>query len=163
MINSQGLVLLREPAQHSKGDVWTFAKGRPFPGESPEETALREVLEETGYEAKVTAKISGCFDGKRTSNEYFLMVPVAGTQQFDDETWSIRWASAREARELIQLNHKPNRRRRDLRVLKLAFSMYRTLERARPSDLPLLLPPLLPSVSPSSRSARWRKAQLTFA
>src|SRR5262249_38416375 len=91
VINSKGLVLLREPAGHYKGDVWTFAKGRPFAGESPEETALREVREETGYEAEIAAKIPGCFDGKRTSNEYFLMLPILDTHQFDEETQSIRW------------------------------------------------------------------------
>jgi len=57
VINSSGQVLLREPAGHYKGDVWTFAKGRPDPGESPEQTALREVLEETGYRAEIAAKI----------------------------------------------------------------------------------------------------------
>ena len=128
VINSSGLVLLREPADHYKGDVWTFAKGRPVPGESPEETALREVLEETGYQAEIAARIPGSFDGKRTSNEYFLMLPIEDTRQFDNETQSIRWTSADAARRLIQLNRKPNRRRRDLRVLKLAFALFRSLE-----------------------------------
>jgi 8-oxo-dGTP diphosphatase len=128
VINSKGLVLLREPADHYKGDVWTFAKGRPFPGESPKETALREVLEETGYQAQIATKIPGCFDGKRTSNEYFLMFPIESAQHFDEETQSIRWASPAEARQLIQLNRRPNRRRRDLRVLKLALALFRSLE-----------------------------------
>ena len=128
VINSSGQVLLREPAGHYKGDVWTFAKGRPDPGESPEQTALREVLEETGYRAEIAAKIPGSFDGKRTSNEYFLMHPVENIQEFDVETQAIRWASGEEARQLIRLNRKSNRRRRDLRVLKLALALFRSLE-----------------------------------
>jgi 8-oxo-dGTP diphosphatase len=128
LINSRGQVLLREPAGHDKGDVWTFAKGRPAPGESPEETALREVLEETGYQAEIAAKIPGRFDGKRTSNEYFLMRPVAKTRQFDQETRAIRWVNLAEARRLIKLNRKVRRRRRDLRVLKLAFMLFRPLD-----------------------------------
>ena len=128
VINSRGEVLLREPAGHCKGDIWTFAKGRPHPAESPPQTALREVLEETGYRAGIAAKIPGCFDGKRTSNEYFLMLPVENTRLFDTETQSIRWATGKEARQLIQLNRKPNRRRRDLRVLKLALAMFEALE-----------------------------------
>jgi 8-oxo-dGTP pyrophosphatase MutT (NUDIX family) len=127
VINSSGQVLLRQPAGHYKGDVWTFAKGRPFPGESPEQTALREVLEETGYEAEIVAKIPGCFNGKRTSNEYFLMSPARYTAQFDAETQAVRWASAEQARLLILLNRKPGRRRRDLRVLKLAFALFRSM------------------------------------
>ena len=129
VLDSKGLVLLREPAGHYKGDVWTFAKGRPFPDESPEQTALREVLEETGYQAEIAAKIPGHFDGKRTSNEYFLMFAVEDAHQFDEETQAIRWASPAEARQLIQLNRKPNRRRRDLRVLKIALALFRSLNR----------------------------------
>lgn len=130
VVNPSSQVLLREPAGHYKGDVWTFAKGKPDFGETPEETAMREVLEETGYRAEIVMKIPGSFDGARTSNEYFLMLPIEDTKQFDAETQSIRWATGEEARELIQLNQKPNRRRRDLRVLKLALALFRSLQPA---------------------------------
>jgi 8-oxo-dGTP pyrophosphatase MutT (NUDIX family) len=130
VINSRGQVLLREPAGHYKGDVWTFAKGRPDPGESPEQTALREVLEETGYRTEIIGKIPGSFDGKRTSNEYFLLLPVEDTKQFDAETESIRWATGEEARRLIKLNRKSKRRRRDLRVLKMALALFHSSEAA---------------------------------
>jgi len=158
IINSKGKVLLREPADHYKGDVWTFAKGRPFPGESSQETARREVLEETGFQAEIVAKIPGCFDGKRTRNEYFLMVPIEDTNQFDEETQSIRWASAEEARQLIQLNRKPNRRRRDLRVLKLAFALSQSLQHPIRKNLAITLPPLVPAGYPPSRAARSLKS-----
>ena len=130
VINSRGLVLLREPAGHAKGDVWTFAKGRPEPDESPEQTAVREVLEETGYKTEIAAKIPGSFDGKRTRSEYFLMLPVEDTKQFDAETQAIQWAAREEARQLIRLNRKSKRRRRDQRVLKLALALFRSLEPA---------------------------------
>jgi 8-oxo-dGTP diphosphatase len=128
VVNPSGLVLLREPAGHYKGDVWTFPKGKPEAGESPDQTAVREVLEETGYQAEVVAKIPGTFDGSRTSNEYFLMTPVEDTKQFDGETQAIRWASREEARGLIRLNQKVRRRRRDLRVLKLALALFHILQ-----------------------------------
>lgn len=35
--------------------VWTFPKGHLEPGETAEQAAVREVLEETGYECKITA------------------------------------------------------------------------------------------------------------
>jgi 8-oxo-dGTP pyrophosphatase MutT (NUDIX family) len=124
VINSSGEVLLREPADHYKGHVWTFAKGKPQPGETPEETALREVLEETGVRARIIEKIPGVFSGATTSNEYFLMAPLENTGTFDTETFSIKWVSKQEAKDLISLTHRPNRRRRDLRVLKLAYRMY---------------------------------------
>ena len=124
VINSKGEVLLREPAGHYKGDFWTFAKGRPEPGESPEHTAVREVQEETGYRVEIVARIPGSFESSRTVSEYFLMVPVEDTKNFDAETQAIRWAPAEEARQLILLNEKPKRRRRDLRVLKLALALF---------------------------------------
>ena len=126
VINADSQVLLREPTGHYKGDFWTFPKGKPEFHELAEETALREVLEETGYWAEILAKVPGSFDGSRTSNEYFLMAPVEDTGLFDAETHAIRWATGTEARQLIQLNLKPKRRRRDLRVLKLALALYRS-------------------------------------
>ena len=128
MIDPAGRVLLREPADHYKGHVWTFAKGKPDAGESPEQTALREVLEETGVRAQVILKISGVFDGSTTSNEYFLMTPVEDTGRFDAETVRIAWVTKEEARELILLTSKPKRRRRDLRVLKMAFGLFEALQ-----------------------------------
>jgi 8-oxo-dGTP pyrophosphatase MutT (NUDIX family) len=120
-------VLLREPTGHHKGDRWTFAKGKPDPGELPEQTAMREVLEETGYRAEILGRIPGSYAGSRTRNEYFLMVPVEDTRRFSAETQAIRWVTGVEARQLIGLNHKPKRRRRDLRVLKLALALFQAV------------------------------------
>ena len=136
VINPSGEVLLREPAGHHKGDRWTFAKGKPEPGESPEQTAVREVLEETGCHAQVVMKIPGSFAGSRTCNEYFLMAPIEDTGHFGAETQAVRWATVKEARQLIRLNQKPKRRRRDLRVLKLALALFRSLGRAPPPPAP---------------------------
>src|SRR5208283_4796457 len=77
---------------------------------------------------EIVAKIPGSFDGSRTSNEYFLMVPVEDTEHFDAETQAVRWITGEEARQLIKLNQKPKRRRRDLRVLKLALALFRSLK-----------------------------------
>jgi 8-oxo-dGTP pyrophosphatase MutT (NUDIX family) len=94
IINGAGQVLLREPANHYDDYVWTFAKGKPDPGETPEETALREVKEEIGVVAKIVTKIPGSFDASTTSNEYFLMVPVEDTGGFHWETKAGRWANS---------------------------------------------------------------------
>src|SRR5437879_10429948 len=48
IFDDKGRVLLREPTGHYDRYVWTFSKGRPEPGESPEDTAIRETREETG-------------------------------------------------------------------------------------------------------------------
>ena len=127
VINATGQVLLREPTDHYHGYAWTFAKGKPVAGESPDETALREVFEETGVRARILLKLPGSFDGSRTSNEYFLMSPVEETGEFDAETATIRWATRDEAAQLILQTVKPKRRRRDLRVLKMAYALLESL------------------------------------
>src|SRR5262249_36925049 len=133
VINPAGQVLLREPAQGYHGYAWTFAKGKPLVGESPGETALREVFEETGVPAKIPLKLPGSFDGSHTSNEYFLMSLIEETGKFDSETAAVRWATREQAAELILGTVKPRRRRRDLRVLKMAYSLFASLGKTSPS------------------------------
>ena len=76
LIDPQGQVLLREPANHYDGYVWTFAKGRQDAEETPEQTALREVREETGYQARIVGVLPGVFKGGTTANAYFIMQPL---------------------------------------------------------------------------------------
>ena len=133
IINDQGLVLLREPKNHFDGYVWTFGKGKPNPGESAEETALREVKEETGVIAKIMAKLPGSFVGGTTDNEYFLMAPVEDTGKFHWETNSVRWATQSEAEQLIGLTKNAIGRARDLAVLKAAFVVFGGLKHSSSS------------------------------
>jgi len=127
VINAFGQVLLREPSGHLEGVSWTFPKGKQKFGETPEQTALREVYEETGVRGEILAKIPGSFDGPRTSSEYFLMRALEETQKFDEETKSIAWTTWGEAGERLLLTLRTKRRRRDLRVLKLAQTLYEEL------------------------------------
>ncbi|SPE52222.1 NUDIX hydrolase [Verrucomicrobia bacterium] len=127
VIDLNGQVLLREPVDNHHGVAWTFAKGKAKPGETPKETALREVLEETGVRAKILAQLPGWFGGSRTSNEYFLMVPMEDTGSFDEETLAIRWVDENQAAELISQTKKAKRRARDLEVLEAAFAVFRAL------------------------------------
>ena len=124
VIDDFGRVLLREPAWHYDDQVWTFAKGGPKRGESPEQTAVREVLEETGIAAVIVEKLPGTYDGSTTSNEFFLMRPVGDLGQFDAETWTVKWTTQEEAAALLSLTLKPDRRERDLQVLASAFALF---------------------------------------
>ena len=117
VVTKDGMVLLREPANHYDDYVWTFPKGRNDAGETPEETALREVLEETGVHARIMAPIPGDFLGGTTINRYFLMEVVEETNKFDWETNAIRWATVEEAHELIQQTTNPTGVERDLAIL----------------------------------------------
>jgi len=55
LLNSGGQVILREPANHYDGYVWTFAKTRPQGDETPEHTARRGVRGEIGTMQKSLA------------------------------------------------------------------------------------------------------------
>ena len=123
VIVKDNLILLREPANHFGGYVWTFPKGRCHTGETPEQTALREVLEETGVIARIISAIPGVYTGDVTVNHYFLMEPIKETGIFDWETNAIRWASCEEAFQLINKTYNLNGLKRDLAILSVVVQM----------------------------------------
>ena len=51
---------MRSPNNHWGGYIWTFAKGSHEESDiTTEDTALREVMEETGYECLIISRIPG--------------------------------------------------------------------------------------------------------
>jgi len=91
------------------GWTWTLPKGTPKPGESREETALREVAEETGLEVRITAPFDSIEyrfvqGGQRIHKtvHYFLMAPVGGDLAgHDHEFEQVRWITFAEARSML--------------------------------------------------------------
>ncbi|HET7182885.1 MAG TPA: NUDIX hydrolase [Candidatus Limnocylindrales bacterium] len=89
--------------------TWTLPKGTPDPGETIEETALREVGEETGLEVRIVAplpSIEYAFvqDGTRIHKtvHYFLMQPTGGDlARHDHEFERVRWIAFEEAGALL--------------------------------------------------------------
>jgi 8-oxo-dGTP diphosphatase len=116
LVDENGHVLLRRPKGDFHGYVWTFPKGRPDPGESPEEAALREVKEETGYSAGIIRKLPGSFRGTSVA-EFFLMSPKGEPAAFDKETSAIQWVSLKEAAKLIDLTTNKIVKARDRSIL----------------------------------------------
>ncbi len=123
VMDDHGRVLVREPRNHYGGYVWTFPKGHPDPGETPEDAARREVFEETGITATIVRAISGVFPGQGTRTTYYLMVPEGRTAEWGPETEAIRWATREEAEELLAQTLHPEGRERDRRVLQAAFAL----------------------------------------
>jgi 8-oxo-dGTP pyrophosphatase MutT (NUDIX family) len=114
---------LRRPRGHFDGYFWTFPKGRANFGEIPEEAALREVKEETGYSAEIVGKLPGSFEGGTSTTEFFLMAPLGRPDRFDTkETAEVRWVKLAEAAKLIAMTTNPAGRARDLTVLKALSS-----------------------------------------
>ena len=80
-------------------DTWTLPKGTPDPGETTEQTALREVTEETGLLVRIVEpfeSITYTFiqRGARIHKtvHYFLMVPTGGDlARHDHEFEEVRW------------------------------------------------------------------------
>jgi 8-oxo-dGTP diphosphatase len=113
-------VLLREPANHHGGYVWTFPKGRPKRGEAAEEAAIREAREESGVPVEIVARIPGEFEGDTTVNFYFLMSPCGLAGEPDAETARVIWVTPEEAKAYIAETRSVRGRERDLAVLAAA-------------------------------------------
>ena len=125
--NGKNLILV---AQHSQHHGWVFPKGLigdHKDGESKEDTALREVEEETGIKAKILKPLTPVTywyiwenDKRKKTVYYFLMEFLKDTKKRDLEMENVEWLPTdaveerltyktdktvwQEARSLIQLN-----------------------------------------------------------
>ena len=89
--------------------TWVFPKGTPDVGESVEETALREVREETGLEVEIVRPIGQieywfAVPGERVHKvvQFFLMRALGGdVSRHDHEYDEVRWVPVSEARRLL--------------------------------------------------------------
>ena len=91
------------------GRTWTLPKGTPQHDETREETALREVGEETGLEVRITGRLdqieySFVQSGTRIHKTvyYFLMEPVGGDlDRHDHEFEQVRWIDFADAASVL--------------------------------------------------------------
>jgi 8-oxo-dGTP pyrophosphatase MutT (NUDIX family) len=91
------------------GWTWTLPKGTPKPGETREETALREVAEETGLRVRITGPLDAIEywfvqSGQRIHKtvHYFLMEPTGGDlANHDHEFEHVRWITFGEAPSVL--------------------------------------------------------------
>src|SRR5207253_3009745 len=70
-------------------DDWTLPKGKPKPGESPLETALREVREETGYTVTVLGFVGAiAYETSKSVKRvrFWSMTPKTEARQAIDKT-----------------------------------------------------------------------------
>ena len=89
--------------------TWTLPKGTPNAGESLEETALREVCEETGLTVRIMCPLDAInytFVQRGTrihkTVHYFMMEPTGGSMESHDREFEeVRWISFVEAASLL--------------------------------------------------------------
>jgi len=96
-------------------DDWSLPKGKVEPGESFEECALREVLEETGYACEL-GPFAGCTEyndrrGRPKVVAYWFMGPATGVR-FEEpaladlaEVDEVRWMELAVARRALTYRH----------------------------------------------------------
>lgn len=90
-------------------DDWSLPKGKADKGETPEQTAIREVLEETGYECRIVAPLGTTrYRVGRGIKEvkWFAMRPLPSSPGFqkNSEVDRIRWLSRKKAADLVSYN-----------------------------------------------------------
>jgi 8-oxo-dGTP pyrophosphatase MutT (NUDIX family) len=102
----QGIeLLLGKRRRERSSPTWSLPKGTPDEGETREETALREVTEETGLDVRILADVGDIHyrfvrEGRRIDKtvHYFLMEAIGGDlADHDHEFEEVRWMSLAEA------------------------------------------------------------------
>lgn len=105
----------RSQANSTPHMLWALPKGTPSRSETPEQTALREVREETGLEARILAPIDAIeywfvLRGVRYHKRvhYYLMECTGGDTALHDNEYDVAaWFDAEQA---ITLMSYPNER-----------------------------------------------------
>ena len=96
-------------AQHSKHHGWVFPKGLIDKGEKKEETATREVEEETGIKGKILQPLSPIkfwyvMSGEKIKKTvyYFLMEEAGGDiEKHDHEMEKVEWIAPEEVADRL--------------------------------------------------------------
>jgi 8-oxo-dGTP pyrophosphatase MutT (NUDIX family) len=107
--------------------LWALPKGTPQPGETIEQTARREVREETGLDTAIERGLGSieywfarAEHGLRFHKtvHHFLMAPIGGDlSQHDDEYDVVRWFAAADAEHALTYANEAEMVRRAMRLL----------------------------------------------
>ncbi|MBU3674445.1 MAG: NUDIX hydrolase [Solirubrobacteraceae bacterium] len=112
-IEAAGGVVIRDGkvavVHRDRYDDWSLPKGKLDKGESFEQAALREVLEETGLQVELGEELEPVSyvdqKGRPKVVRYWLMEVVGGEFQANDEVDELRWLAPAEAVGLLSYPH----------------------------------------------------------
>ncbi len=104
LIKEGRVLLIKNPS-----DVWTFPKGLVEKGEKPEDTAIREVYEETGVKGRIVlelGRISYWYvrEGEKIRKRvvYYLMEYLHGEPKPSWEVKDAKFFTIEEAKRLLK-------------------------------------------------------------
>lgn len=88
--------------------MWTFPKGHAEHGETLDQTALREVKEETGYTVKIIKRLSDVVYKNGQTGEpirlaMFKAKPIGNPEKAEEETYSS-WFPIKRAKDITYQN-----------------------------------------------------------
>ncbi len=107
---ASGPEVVRGRRRRDRHAIWSLPKGTPDGDETPEQTALREVNEETGLEVRILDTIGDIRyrfvrDGRRIDKtvHYYLMEAIGGDlAEHDHEFDEVRWFDLGEAEAVMR-------------------------------------------------------------
>jgi 8-oxo-dGTP diphosphatase len=92
-----------------KYDDWTFPKGKLDPDETEKEAAVREVVEETGFDCALGRRLHSTSyvdaKGRPKRVDYWAMTVTSGRFRPNDEVDELRWVSVGRAERLLSYDH----------------------------------------------------------
>ena len=105
LLDADGRVLVAQrPAGKAMAGLWEFPGGKIEPGETPEETVIRELAEEIGIDTKSSCLAPLTF-ASHSYDDFHLIMPLFVCRRFwgvptPREGQQIRWVRPNRLREL---------------------------------------------------------------
>ena len=104
LVDADGRVLLAQrPEGKQLAGLWEFPSGKVEPGETPEETLIRELQEEIGITTKVACLAPLTF-ASHTYDDFHLLMPLYVCRRFEGiarglEGQALKWVRPKDMRD----------------------------------------------------------------